>query len=293
MSEAERFRCRGGYGINGCRLIATLFAVVVVMIVDGCSAGELESARTATTPYALGTNGLSLNGLVANGLRMNGLRMNGLRMNGLRMNGLKVQKFSINDLSTAESDAVMSYVVGCALDATQEVTLFDASTGMTYTWHGDLGLAPKWATGALNPTDQQRVSACLLALTNPSAHVLVSLRGPYPGLATTLDETRDFSVVEGAFYGDLFAEPAILRGCYTRPDTPIDRRSCTLIGSPNACGIDVVGSCGTVCLLEDLGAGTFGDCEGWNEVITTFVTDTGTFLPPVPPEPAPVPPPSY
>jgi hypothetical protein len=225
---------------------------------------------------------------------MNGLRMNGLRMNGLRMNGLNVQDFSINDLSPAESDAVMSYIVGCALDATQVVTLFDASTGTTYTWHGALGLAPNWATGALNPPDQQRVSACLLALTNPLAHVLVSLRGPYPGLATDADEIKDYSVAEGAFYGNLFAQPAILHACFTHGVTPIDNRSCTVQGSPNQCGIDVVGTCSTLCLQEDLGAGgTFGACEGWNEVITTFVTNTTIFPVPVPPEPAPVPPPSY
>jgi hypothetical protein len=216
---------------------------------------------------------LSLNGLVSNGLRMNGLRMNGLRMNGLRMNGLRMNGFSINDLSAPDSAAVMAYIVGCALNPTQTLTLVDTSAGKTYSWTGALGLAPAWVNAPLDLGGQTRVSACLLALANPQAHVMVSLRGPYPSLATTPIERNTYSQGDAAFFGNLFAQPAVLLGCLNDRSAPTLRgaRLCSAPGSPNVCGIDMTSSCISICATWDSLDGFYGACNGFTDVITAYI----------------------
>jgi hypothetical protein len=252
------------------RLVFRLVGWLALVVGGGCGAAIEGTPRQ--TPYIIQGNGLSLNGLVTNGLRTNGLRMNGLRMNGLRMNGLRMNGFSINDLSATDSAAVMGYIVGCALDPTQTLTLVDTSAGQTYSWTGALGLAPAWVDAPLDLGGQARVSACLLALTNPRAHVMVSLRGPYPSLATTSTERNRYSQSEAAFFGNLFAQPAVLLGCYD-PIDPIlpSQRPCGVVGSPNVCGIDITSDCPSTCSTRENPDGFYGACNGFNDVITTYI----------------------
>jgi hypothetical protein len=228
--------------------------LAILLIALGCD-GVLESTGSPSHPYIQTDNGLSMNGLVANGLRingltmngvkMNGVKMNGVKMNGLKMNGLHVDGLSVGGLSAEESSVIMSYVVGCALPAEQELTVYDDSTGEMYTWAGALGFAPQLATGQLTDVAQQEwLTACLLAHTNANGnHVLISLRGPgMPPVSD--DEVLTYTILEGSYGGNLFTNQPRMIGCAPPwpppPDLGWRGRSCA-IANPATPGLSYCG----------------------------------------------------
>jgi hypothetical protein len=256
----------------------------------GCQ-GSVDGASAHTRPYILSDNGLTLNGLVANGLKTNGLRMNGLRMNGLRMNGLRMNGFHINDLSEADSDTVMTYLVGCALPAGHSLTVYDVSgpDEVQYgPWYGTFGLGPQLEFDALSdPTQQRWVTACMLAHANSKTgfHVWISVRGgPVDNpIQTDPTELTDYTDLNGAFWGNLFSEPAELSACSpfvalieqeVSYFTGYGRDCALLLGTPegeSTCSIEVSGACGDVCSAPTFD-GSFPDCQAAHEVITVFLT---------------------
>ncbi|MCP3139693.1 hypothetical protein [Pyxidicoccus xibeiensis] len=162
-----------------------------------------------------GSNGLSTNGLSTNGLSTNGLSTNGLSTNGLSTNGLSTNGFSTwFNQDPADAEAVMEYVVRCALPAGQTRTYSNPDTGVTHTWQGGLGLAPAWTTGqAATEAEQQVVSACLAAHINKyGVHVSISVLGqtaqgteiPY-----TSSELATHAQTEACFFGNLFNDEGI------------------------------------------------------------------------------------
>src|SRR3954464_4837459 len=104
----------------------------------------------AVVDNGLSANGLSANGLSANGLSANGLSANGLSANGLSANGLSANGLTASGLlgngSTALTDPMtrelLKYVVSCALNDQQSLTF--TVGGASYTFPGDMGLAPQW-----------------------------------------------------------------------------------------------------------------------------------------------------
>jgi hypothetical protein len=187
-----------------------MWAVVLVAVpLGGCGSGAIN-ARSAARPFAVTENSLTLNGLVQNGLLANGLRINGLRINGLRINGLTVDQLSLNDLPEAQSVQVMKYVVSCALPDDQSLTM--TIGGTPYTFAGGLGLAPELHDASLDsPESQEWVTACLLARINAIGEsVEISIRGRPDLIPTTDYERQRFTVPEGAYYGNIFTEPAEL-----------------------------------------------------------------------------------
>jgi hypothetical protein len=185
--------------------------LLILLLVGGCGPGAIGGSIRAK-PYALADNSLSLNGLVANGLLTNGLRMNGLRMNGLRMNGLRMNGLSFNDLAQDDSLKVMKYLVECALPAGASLSLF--IDDVEYPFDGALGLAPSLEFDSFSdPTDQEWVSACLLARTNTKGEPhRLSMRGPHPGLALSPGEEQ-LTVPDSVFFGNLFADSPSLFVC--------------------------------------------------------------------------------
>jgi hypothetical protein len=193
-----------------------LSLLTMAFLATGCGPGFL-GGRSHATPYAMSENALSFNGLVDNGLLTNGLRMNGLRMNGLRMNGLTVDSFTINDRPQDESLWILGYIVSCALPADRTLTV--TVDGTSYDLAGGLGLAPSFEFDALSdPTDQEWVTACLMARTNwkssfEAPHtVAISLRGNHPNL---IQPDPGFIYLDSGFFGNLFTEPASLYSCDT------------------------------------------------------------------------------
>ena len=129
-----------------------------------------------------GDNGLtSDNGLISeNGLSAE----NGLQSD----NGL---------MTTTAGRLTVSYLVKCALAS--GTTLVKGS----YTFAGQLGLAPEWKTGSCGTTCRQTISACLMAHVNTSGqHYGLWLIGPQTQLGWGRSNARPF--LEAAFFGDLF-----------------------------------------------------------------------------------------
>ncbi|MBZ4397904.1 hypothetical protein OWM54_15985 [Myxococcus sp. MISCRS1] len=209
--------------------------------------------------HALSVNGLSTNGLSTNGLSTNGLSTNGLSTNGLSTNGFK--DWFNQDPSTA--DAVMSYVVTCAVAAGQTRTFTNPVTGVQYTWLGSLGLATSWANGAAaTEAEQQVVSACLAAHANKyGLHVPISVLGRVaatsdstpPAIPYTQAELDLYSEKEACYFGNLFDGTGVF-AANDQPYLTAERstpRTCGLAsGTTQQCPpITHLGMCASLCTV--------------------------------------------
>jgi len=199
-----------------------------------------------------------------NGLSTNGLSTNGLSTNGLSTNGLSTAEFStwFNENPEAH-EAVMAYVVRCAMTKSQSLAYYNPVTGQRYRWKGHLGLAPDWSAGQVpGVPEQQVVSACLAAHVNKfGLHVPLSVLGksaqgkPVP---YTADELAQFSVREACFFGNLFSGG----GIYAANDRPLlsasesTSRACGLASQTQNTGcapLAHVGFCSDFCTLDASG----------------------------------------
>ena len=82
-----------------------------------------------------------------------------------------------------------------------------ASDGATYTFDGSIGLAPKWGDRRLTGAERGWISACMLARVNIfGVSLLISMRGPSPALSVSAEEAAAYTIEEGAFYGNIFAD---------------------------------------------------------------------------------------
>jgi hypothetical protein len=228
----------------------------------GCGAIEepLEPSQPAQRDRELSSeNGLSANGLSANGLSANGLSANGLSANGLNSEGFR----SWFQTNRPLSEAVMRYLIHCAVPAGQSRTFTNEVTGETFTWSGGLGVAPDWASGQpASVTEQQLISACLAAHVNKfGISIPLSVLGrtardqliPY-----TSAELAAYPQREACFFGNLFTAQGIYlgsdRGNLSARES--SARACTI--SSNADGtrttncppLAYVGSCTTYCTLD-------------------------------------------
>jgi hypothetical protein len=175
-------------------------------------------------------------------------------------------------------ESLLRYAIGCALPADASVSTDD---GTQFT--GSLGLAPQWAERPLDPSEQRWISACLLARTNLfGVHVTISMRGKRPTLsgAVTEEERTNHAFEEGAFYGDLWAQPSRAYVCTGTGENAVkDRlqRVCTEesdVAGVSRCGFEIAGRCEDVC--ENEGSdGAKLRCRGgettYDEVITIFL----------------------
>ncbi len=242
-----------------------LMLLLLVSLATGCGLAEEPTMawEPASEIQELGSD----NGLSVNGLSVNGLSVNGLSVNGLSVNGLSTQDFQTwFQTDPTLSANVMHYVVLCAVPNGQTRTYMDTSTGTTYTWSGELGLAPGWASGQpVTLAEQQVVSACLAAHVNKyGVHISISVLGrdatgqviPY-----TASELTSHSVREACLFGNLFTNGGIYVGSDGAQLTSSESstRECTLGGAPgtaqaaNCAPLTPVGACGTYCTLDATG----------------------------------------
>jgi hypothetical protein len=175
-------------------------------LLTGCH-GMVGDNSDAISDDLAATNGLTaINGLsVTNGLATtNGLAVtNGLATtNGLAVtNGL---------MTTAEGRKTVEYLVRCALPNTRKLTKI--SGGVTYTFAGEIGLAPEWELNACNTACQELVSACMMAHVNTSGqHIGLWIVGSSPALGWGY--TSDFPYQEGSFFGNIFISPPVANYC--------------------------------------------------------------------------------
>jgi hypothetical protein len=190
---------------------STGLAALAAAALAACGAEFAGELGSGTEQQALsGDNGFSPNGLSQNGLSQNGLSQNGLSQNGLSQNGLSQNGFSAwFNGNPVMGDTVMRYLVKCAVASGQSRTWTNPATGVSYTWPGDLGLAPGWSGGTpATLVEQQVITACLAAHVNRyGTSVPICLNGRGADNAVIPHgptELTDYPQDEGAFFGNLF-----------------------------------------------------------------------------------------
>ena len=105
-------------------------------------------------------------------------------------------------MTTAIGRTTVQYLVRCALAQNDSITKQD-QLGNTYTFAGQLGLAPGWKTGTCDSICQQALSACLLAHVNTSGvHIPLWLVSPNPAIGWGTDP--QYPNREGTFFGNIF-----------------------------------------------------------------------------------------
>jgi len=209
-------------------------------------------------------NGLKLgNGIkLSNGLKLgNGVKLaNGVEtVNGIKLaNGVKLANGLVVDCSggltpgvdcTGQADGLFSsttgllsasqndaagtgngiqtaqYIVKCALPAGTSVSLLDY-TGTLQTFPGLAGLAPGFEYDGCDSVCEEKISACLIALTNGAGnHVNIEMSSWYvnaDGVAGTADDNLltigtghgpNFTKQEIAAFGNLFTNPPSANYC--------------------------------------------------------------------------------
>jgi len=102
-------------------------------------------------------------------------------------------------------------VVRCALPAGQTISRKDNS-GNSYSFTGEIGLAPAWATGSCNTTCEEDVSACVLAHVNTTGqHISLWMDSVNPALGW--GRSANFPYQEGSFFGNIFHNPPVAYYC--------------------------------------------------------------------------------
>jgi len=257
--------------------------------------GELTASSALTSNNGLSMNGMSLNGMSMNGMSMNGMSMNGLGYNALDVNGLGTRGVGTNQFSgwfnndAGLANQVMAYTVLCSYGLGSSLSWTNKANGITYTWLGNLGLAPVWASGKAIPVaEQQLVTACLAAHVNKfGVHLALSVRGYKSDGRTTIavgaTEAKLFSYDEACFFGNLFSGQGVYLG--------VDQTSTNqLITTPRGCAVEAgnagecppmvhMGVCKDLC-TRDSKTGLLKTCTA-NGVtfkpLTTFLQDADVY----------------
>ena len=182
------------------------------------------------------------------------------------------------------------YTARCALRADQKLESPPGPDGATFKFRGQMGLAPQWREGKCDGACQEKVSACLAALTNQTGdHVNLSLMSAAPSLKDVMSPSENdlaYPFQEGAFFGNVFAGQAwVCRGQDADKGAQL-KRFCAI--APAICsGIATFGdagpcahSCQMSCTklsngTERCAAVSCRDPKGrvWAHPITTYLRD--------------------
>jgi hypothetical protein len=237
--------------------------VLLGAVLSACVAGAEEIAAGPSNlteipaqsvnpyqPQATGENRLALNRLALNRLALNRLALNRLALDELPDGQLRIN--GADELvQTEDGRELLRYVAQCAL-AEGDILVAEHG-GMRFELPGLLGLAPAWRDEALSASGQRLLSACLLAHVNAfGMSVPISLRAGEV-LPSTPDERQQYSVYEGAFFGQVFDGDEIkIYACQGSVSTAALEHSehralrvCT-DASPQ-CAVESVGRCRDVC----------------------------------------------
>jgi hypothetical protein len=260
-------RNRLGSGVLG--------AILMAWAAAGCG-GEADDVETEVSS-AIIDNALTANALTANALTANALTANALTANALTANALTANALTANALRDPLGRELLKYIVSCALDDDQEVTV--RVDGKKYTFEGSLGLATGWgeSRGSCDGECQRWVSACVLSRVDyKGVKVSISIRGEHPALRPEWGEMRDYTVAEGAYFGNLFVKNQPRYLCLA-PGQDDNQRVCG--PSLKDCPMTVVGSCEDACahtgpyrsFSECSSSGEAGRYRVYDETITVFL----------------------
>lgn len=273
---------------------AQLFALVALFTVSGCPA---EGQPETEEGYPAGTEDIAeassrienLNSLVANSLDLNALDLNALDLNALDLNAMSPGALGSIHAPGSSGDLAreaLRYMVSCALTDSQSFSFHwtDGSNVVHYeTYGGTLGLASAWVTRSLSMAERRWISACMISRVNwYLVPVMLSSRGSKPPLNhTSIEEASAHSVLEGAFWGDLFGATPTAYSCNTPSNIDAARarmRDCAAGHLENNqtvdCGIiHVVGPCETSCdALMDGDKLYYPGCSADSSYTTSVIT---------------------
>jgi hypothetical protein len=260
---------------KGFARVALSFGFAATLAAAGCG-GEAEEIDEVQG-NALSANALTANALTANALTANALTANALTANALTANALTANALTANGLRDPLSRQFLKYVVSCALDEDQSISM--VIDGQRYTFQGSLGVAPEWGSrhGSCDEECQRWVSGCVLARVDAAGvERLISVRGANEGLDTDAREQRAYPVREATYFGNLFVEGQPRFMCLS-PSQRSNERVCG--ASLDDCPMEVVGSCSRACSGEDRD-GAFRNCsssgkarrpEVYRESVTVFL----------------------
>ncbi|WP_437733532.1 hypothetical protein [Sorangium sp. So ce1335] len=184
-------------------------------------------------------------------------------------------------LAHAEGRRFLSYVVTCALP--EGDVLKDAAG--TVSFHGAVGLASEWSSGALRDVASQRwVTACLLQTLNKlGMEVEVLMTGRHRSLGERPDASAsDYTTPDATMFGNLFhADGAVAFSCTdTEVSTTCDidlsqHMAQRLCDQSPTCGVTPLGPCDRSCTDVD-GHPSCRSPEGdrYAEAISTYVHST-------------------
>lgn len=270
--------------------LSGLVGCTVESPIDDESVGKTEDAIIVL-------NAMTLNAITLNAITLNALinPSNAMTANAMTANALTANALSAIQDPTVQGDLTrefLQYLVGCSFTPTQsfDFTWTDANA-VPHAEHyiGEIGLAPQWRTGPLGKDGEHMVSACLAARVNYyGVHVTISIRsGEKPlRLHPHDDELDDFSKVEGAFWGNLWAPQPYINACFNSANVNNSRarsRDCAAghlnsDGTIGECGlIDIVGTCASACKKFSKSRGYYEDCReqpGVNNKRTDLVITT-------------------
>jgi len=234
-----------------CRL---LWMLPGLWLAAGCALEFTDSSQEARLSRVASPM-VTANSLTPNGLSANGLSANGLSANGLSANGLSATSFSswFNSNPESLSEMVMRYLIRCAVPSGESRTWTNPSTGVSYTWAGELGLTPGWAGGLpATETEEQIITACLAAHVNKyGVSMQISLLGRDAqgnALPVTAAESTTYKQQEASFYGNLFRNEGVF--VCKDPHLKLDSsqstlRACSIEGQTSTCAPMVItGTCG-------------------------------------------------
>jgi hypothetical protein len=171
-----------------------LFAATTLF---GCAIVADDTSETSSNVVA--HNRLAANRLAANRLAANRLAANRLGTTQLS-NGTALSDSANDLLATADGREVLTYLVSCALPTGTNLIASDNTE-----FDGEIGVAPQWLDGQLDPDGQRWVSACVFArVSDLDVAIPISMRGPNDALQASADEVANWTIQQGAFYGLLF-----------------------------------------------------------------------------------------
>lgn len=133
---------------------------------------------------------------------------------------------------------LLKYTARCALPEGQFLEEGGGGPGRpARRYPGSLGLAPEWRDGTCGADCQERVSSCLIALTNRTGkHVELSLVSSAAGMSQAMRPSAQdlpFPHQEGVFFGNMFTGQAFACHGLDADKAPQMKRFCAV--DPESC----------------------------------------------------------
>jgi hypothetical protein len=174
---------------------------VVLSLLVACAVAPSEST---TSSDEVSANRITGNRITGNRIELGRLSLG--RLAGTRLSDRRMRLTPVAEplLATEDGRELLSLVVSCAVP--QGITLVGTVNGADFDLLGEIGLAPQWLSARLDRVGQHWVSACMFSRVNALEVVIpISLRGPHHELATVPGERENWTLEEGAFFGNAFS----------------------------------------------------------------------------------------